>query len=354
VKVDFATELLPIPVVEEIEDEDDDAPEDQLFVPQELAQTKHQHRLLKWLKALDLIDRRKREALLEQLQGYHIVQREKAFVKAKRQQNQIVREDGSWFPPAVVFWLESSASPQLGPGANVVDRNNIPAKRLKACRASGLEHLSTGSVAIVILALDLDGDLGHDYRGCADLGLLSGKSVIQLLIERIRRLEHIVAKKAHRLAVCFPVFILTTDSRVDQMKALVDRLCEQSPVSRDIPVHGAAEFPVWDEQGNLALAAEDELLTANRGTGAALDCLASSGLLADMRCRAVSSMNFVAADNLLCRVGDPAFLGISTRLRSEFSIKVSERWSSEHPTGILASRKSRQTQHNRFRWRETS
>ena len=70
------------------------------------------------------------------------------------------------------------------------------------------QDVTKDRVAIVIMSGGKDSRIGGQIpKGALDVGLLSHKSIFQLYIERIRRLQHLVQRKFKK-AVYIPVYIM--------------------------------------------------------------------------------------------------------------------------------------------------
>eukprot|EP00913_Durusdinium_trenchii_P023776 g22330.t1 len=110
-------------------------------------------------------------------------------------------------PPILMNW-ELKRPPKLQPGANLTKLSQVTERKKGAWNTLGLEMYSKDRVAIVIMSGGKDSRIGGDVpKGLLDVGLLSHKSIFQLYVERIRRLQHLVQRKFKK-AVFIPLYIM--------------------------------------------------------------------------------------------------------------------------------------------------
>mmetsp|Transcript_26092 Transcript_26092/g.77759 ORF Transcript_26092/g.77759 Transcript_26092/m.77759 type:complete len:752 (+) Transcript_26092:100-2355(+) len=96
--------------------------------------------------------------------------------------------------PKLLGWSKR-LRPRISAGAIITNVANLPAWRISLLRNWGLEMLCDSKVALVLLVGSTDRRLGSGSpSGTVDIGLLSGKSLIQLFMERLIRLRHLVAR----------------------------------------------------------------------------------------------------------------------------------------------------------------
>lgn len=94
------------------------------------------------------------------------------------------------FPPRRALWL--SSAPIFCQGANVLDHGDIAPRRFHKLISKGLQLIGSSAVAVFILAGSGDRRIGRGKPvGCADIGLVSGKSLFQIYCERVRRIQHL-------------------------------------------------------------------------------------------------------------------------------------------------------------------
>mmetsp|Transcript_86529 Transcript_86529/g.258231 ORF Transcript_86529/g.258231 Transcript_86529/m.258231 type:complete len:659 (-) Transcript_86529:35-2011(-) len=182
--------------------------------------------------------------------------------------------------------------------------------------------------------------------GCMRKGLRlhSGKSIIQLLCERVRRIAELCRntelgkfrekrgepsvkatdKKAGRASI--PVFVMT--SRLTH-RAVVEHFESNSYFglpSRDVFFFEQPVYPVLDEAGHLlpqSLGGDFAHLPG--GTGQVLPSLVGSLGLERLRDRGVECLHILGTENLTAKVCDPAFMGFCRDLDVDCACKVVER-----------------------------
>jgi len=104
------------------------------------------------------------------------------------------QDEVAYLPPNRMKWTSKKA-PELQPGANMTVVQDVNQRLVYLWRQAGLQLTGRGHVAVVLM-IGIDGrDMcGSSWvKTACDIGLQSKKSLIQIYIERIRRLKHLVA-----------------------------------------------------------------------------------------------------------------------------------------------------------------
>jgi len=266
----------------------------------------------------------------------------------------LTRQEAEWIraealQAKMLFWGRP-VRPYLTPGASVTRVDDISRARQEhviAYKELGMRQLADGTVAVVMLAADLEGCFADDhYRGCMDLGLVSGKSLFQLYFERLIRLKRLVARhqqlrggsKASRTDVHVAVYVMTNHLNHDTVVSYVKgHGCFGIPPS-DVTFFTSESKPLSDASGRLLLGSPSSLVQAPVGNGAFFEATMEAGVLADFKCRSAGALCVCTVENLLCKVGDPALIGHSEYLKADSGIKLAYRSDVITPLDLFMSR----------------
>lgn len=283
---------------------------------------------------------------------------------AQRYRESEGREECTYAMPQVVPWNEVDLDHVINAG-QVFRLEDLENQKLIQLRRNGFQALRQGKVGIVLLAgganLRLGG--GDPPVGCTRrlLQLRSGKSIIQLCCERIRRVaalctgqeaaaerfsrvhpEGVDAKtKAVIVRPSIPLFVMT--SRLTHRCVVehfeVNRYFGLPP--RDVLFFEQPMLPALDEQGRLLpQSLGGEFAQAPGGAGQALRALVGSSSLEQMRDRGVDCVHIVGTENPLARVADPVFLGFCRDLEIDCACKIVQRYDPYEDLELFSVRQS--------------
>uniref|UniRef100_A0A7S4QMS6 UDP-N-acetylglucosamine diphosphorylase n=1 Tax=Alexandrium monilatum TaxID=311494 RepID=A0A7S4QMS6_9DINO len=251
--------------------------------------------------------------------------------------------------PTTVPWVELHRDHVVSAG-QVFRLDAIPDPLRRTLNRTGFEVLRQGKCAVALLAggANLRLGLGEPPVGCSrrTLRLPSGKSILQLCCERVRRIAALCSKgptgsdrQRGRLAV--PVLVMTsrlTHRRVVGHFEASDYfgLHQQDVFFFEQPVH-----PVLGHNGQLLpQSLGGEFAHAPGGTGPVLRALADSSALEQLRDRGVDFLHIVGTENVLAKVCDPVFIGFCQFLDLECACKVVDRADKEEDLELFCVRRN--------------
>mmetsp|Transcript_31412 Transcript_31412/g.81623 ORF Transcript_31412/g.81623 Transcript_31412/m.81623 type:complete len:778 (+) Transcript_31412:75-2408(+) len=275
----------------------------------------------------------------EELDNWHMHVRE-----ATRQPDAVAAGISDFTPPFKLTWAEEARKlPVVIPGANLSVASRLPQRFVQAMVTRGIKRLAEGRVAVAMVA----GEPCSDQGCIRDMGLLSGKSMLQIFCERVRRLTTLVnqymaapGRPGTGAAGCIiPVVLMVPRDNLEEV-AQYARERENWGLGGELQLLAAEEMPVTDPTGRVLLASPTELFTAPAGSGSIFNVLIASDGFADLRSRQVSKVYMATMDNLLCKVADPLFLGYAETLQVDACVKTTVRHRREVPYGCLVSRLS--------------
>eukprot|EP00931_Biecheleriopsis_adriatica_P105559 TRINITY_DN80127_c0_g1_i1.p1 TRINITY_DN80127_c0_g1~~TRINITY_DN80127_c0_g1_i1.p1 ORF type:complete len:774 (+),score=200.99 TRINITY_DN80127_c0_g1_i1:93-2414(+) len=239
-------------------------------------------------------------------------------------------------PPYLMNW-DLKKPPVLQPGANLTKLSDVSDRKKLGWLNFGLELYSKDRVAIVILSGGRDSRIGGDVpKGVLDVGLLSHKSIFQLYVERIRRLQHLVQRKFKR-SVHIPVYIMCNKEN----KEIVEDFFRENDFfgirEQDVLFFCQSYYPICDKRGKFLMSEKHKIALAPNGNGGIFRALVEEGMVSDMKSRGVSSLYVCSIDNVLTKVGDPMFLGYCETCKAQAGIKTVEKVLPDERFGIFCS-----------------
>ncbi len=202
----------------------------------------------------------------------------------------------------------------------------------RRARVVGELLLSQGRAAVVVVAGGQGTRLGFDGpKGTFPVGLLSGKSLFQLQVERIRAL-------ARRHKTRIPFFIMTSDTNDAATRRFFDEYGNFGLDTDDVFIFCQAMMPAVDFSGKLILDAPGHVFANPNGHGGVWSGLATSGAIDAMKRRGITDVFHYQVDNPLVDIADPAFLGFHHEAHSQMSSKVTRKRDAEEPVGVTVKR----------------
>ncbi len=170
-------------------------------------------------------------------------------------------------------------------------------------RKVGIEALSRGEVACVLLAGGMGTRLGSDLpKGMYDIGETEAVTIFQRLIENLQEVTDEVGRPVH-------LFIMTSDKNHDNtVKYFQDVEFHQYPEEY---VHFFKQdmAAATDYEGKILLEGKGKLATSPNGNGGWFGSLMNSGLDICIEQEGIKYLNCFAVDNVLQRMADPVFIG---------------------------------------------
>uniref|UniRef100_S4RXL2 UDP-N-acetylglucosamine diphosphorylase n=1 Tax=Petromyzon marinus TaxID=7757 RepID=S4RXL2_PETMA len=196
----------------------------------------------------------------------------------------------------------------------------------------GLEQIAEGRMAVLLLAGGQGTRLGMSCpKGMVSVGLPSGKSLFQLQAERIRALQKLAGT-----AKPVPWWVShASQKRGDERThwagylpcaklTYADKIAFSVGALAAMRKHACARVHVCVRTTRVA-----------DGNGGVYRALSSSGALADMQARGVRHVHAYCVDNVLVRVGDPAFLGFCIHKNADCGAEVVEKVDPTEPVGVV-------------------
>lgn len=208
---------------------------------------------------------------------------------------------------------------------------------------AGFQCTAAGQVAVLVLAGGSGTRLGYTFpKGmlvCPTL--LQQKSLFQLHCEKILKLQQVTAERvpgAKFGEVRIPLLYMTSE----QTDAETRQYFEDNKyfgLSKD-QVHFFVQtsVPSLDLQGKVLIKNKTELCTYPGGNAGIYGSLASSGVLSAIEKKGVKYVQIFTVDNILCKLGDPAFTGYAHMNKCDVVVKACPKARDHEAVGVFAKR----------------
>ena len=277
-----------------------------------LAKQGQEHLLGHWAK----LTAAERKALLAQIEGmdFKAVARCAAVLRAQR--------DGT--APAAKMGVPTAPKVAQLKGA----------ARARAV-AAGEKELRAGHVGVLLVAGGQGSRLGYDGpKGAYSIGPVTGAS---LFFFHARKIVALVRRYGARI----PFYVMT--SAVNH-EATVAHFREQGFFGLnpdDVFFFRQGVWPGMTDDGKIILDAPGHVFMSPDGHGGLITALKVNGCFADMRRRGVRTLFFFQVDNPLVEVADPAFIGLHTLQKAEYSLKLCAKRDPYEGLGMVVKRNGR-------------
>ena len=236
---------------------------------------------------------------------------------------------------AAVSAEKHDASKEIVPYTGKVGSASDEALLAKSYRA-GIEALGAGSVACVLLAGGQGTRLGHDApKGTYDIGLPSGASLFQLVLQRIMKLREL-AKLHGGTSASIPLYIMTSPMNDEVTKQYMYQHDFFGLPPSDVRFFCQGTLPCVTNEGLVIQESVKSLAFAPDGNGGIYPALLKTWNIDDMEKRGIKHVHIFAIDNALVSPADPAFIGYCINENADVGNKVIKRASPDEKVGMVA------------------
>jgi len=206
------------------------------------------------------------------------------------------------------------------------------ADQLKVWEKAGLSLIEQGKVGIILMAGGQGTRLGSSLpKGCYDVGLPSKKSLFQIQIERILKLDQIANGKN------LNIYIMTSKPT---RKPTEDFFIENNyfGLSKEkVHFFNQGTLPAVDLDGKKLLLNEDKcsLVESPDGNGGLYKALFDNKIIDDFKKKGIEHIHMYCIDNILVKVGDPIFIGYSALNNFNIATKVVRKNDANEKVGLI-------------------
>lgn len=205
----------------------------------------------------------------------------------------------------------------------------------------GLAAIRDGEVAVVIMAGGQGTRLGSSSpKGCYDVGLPSGKSLFQIQMERVLRLQALASQEG-KASKKLPVYFMTSPATDAPTRTYFQEKQYFGLNASDVSFFQQGMLPCLTTEGKIIMENKTKVALAPDGNGGIYKGLHLSGSLADMKQRGVKYVHVFGIDNILIKVADPSFVGFCVLNNSTASNKVVLKTRPHEKVGVMCLRGGR-------------
>lgn len=210
--------------------------------------------------------------------------------------------------------------------------SDLPGESLEDAILIGEDALRQGRVAMILVAGGQGSRLGMPGpKGLLPIGPLSGRSLLQLTIDRIKAVSD-------RYGSQIPLMIMTSPS---VHEATSQFLLENDHFGLDADncrLFCQGSTPVVDARsGKILLAAPGVVALSPDGHGGMVEALGRSGFLDDIASRRMDTIFYAQVDNPLAQVCDPALIGFHLAAKSELTSQAVKKNDAMEKTGNIVA-----------------
>jgi len=208
-------------------------------------------------------------------------------------------------------------------------------EQLKEYRNIGLKAASRGHVGVLLLAGGQGTRLGVSHpKGMFDIGLPSGKTLYQIQIERILRIQELARRLTGQDGV-IPMYVMTSEHTKQPTVDFFQKNNFFGLKEDQLTIFEQRTIPAFDMQGKFIMERKSKLARSPDGNGGLYWALREEGVLEDLQRRDVRYLHVYCVDNVLVKVADPEFLGYCLLSGAEAANKVVEKVSPEEAVGVV-------------------
>jgi UDP-N-acetylglucosamine/UDP-N-acetylgalactosamine diphosphorylase len=208
--------------------------------------------------------------------------------------------------------------------ADLVERAEpVPALRLESderrhiaseARRRGAEALTAGNIGVIVVAGGQGTRLGRPCaKGTVAVGPVSGRSLLEMLIDRIRA-------TAQRYGAPIPLYVMTSPATHAQVLSFLEEHDRFGMPAKDLVLFQQGVMPaVCPATGKVLMADAGALCLAPGGHGGILEAMSATGALAEAAIRGVEHFFYCQVDNPLAPCCDPELIGFHLLTGSEMT-----------------------------------
>jgi len=214
---------------------------------------------------------------------------------------------------------------------------NTSPDSIQEYRQLALDNIAQGRVGVLLLAGGQGTRLGVPYpKGMYKIGLPSGKTLYQIQVERVLRLQKLASSKSSSAEA--PKIVMYVMTSEHTMGPTVDFFKQHDYFGMDpenIKFFEQRMIPCFQNDGKIILETKSKVARAPDGNGGLYWALKNEGTLDDMVSRGIDYLHVYCVDNVLVKVADPVFMGYCISKNAEAGNKVCEKAFPTEAVGVV-------------------
>jgi len=210
-------------------------------------------------------------------------------------------------------------------------------KDLESYCQTSMKHISQGHIGVLLLAGGQGTRLGVPYpKGMYDIGLPSGKTLYQIQVERILRLEKMAQNvtETENKGTIF-MYVMTSEHTKKPTEEFFEKHKYFGSDKSKIIFFEQRMIPCFDFDGKIILESPTKIARAPDGNGGLYWALKNESILDHMEENHVRYLHVYCVDNVLVKVADPIFMGYCIEKGAESGNKVVEKLTPNEAVGVV-------------------
>jgi len=209
------------------------------------------------------------------------------------------------------------------------------AQEMEEYRSIALRAAAKGHVGVLLLAGGQGTRLGVPYpKGMYNIGLPSGKTLYQIQIERILRIQELAQRLTGEDGL-IPMYVMTSEHTKGPTQEFFRKNNFFGMKEEQLIIFEQRTIPAFDMNGKFIMERKSKLARSPDGNGGLYWALREEGVLADLQFRDVRYLHVYCVDNVLVKVADPIFMGYCIQRGAEAGNKVVEKESPDEAVGVV-------------------
>lgn len=261
-----------------------------------------------------------KNSLLEQLDSIE-VERIAVFLKAALADHASAGEAGNIKPFSKAVAIASDES----------------TGKISKAKELGMQAIHDGKVGALVLAGGQGTRLGFSGpKGMYNIGLPSGRTLFQMVAERIRKLCQLASTEDKTAKI--PFYIMTSPINHNETIRFFRENSNFGLSNNDLHFFEQGMLPCLTDEGRIIMESSFKVAMAPDGNGGIYPSLVKSGCLDEMKQRGLSYLHVFSIDNAMVKPADPIFIGHCIAESADCGNKVLWKSEAHEKVGVLAEK----------------
>ncbi|MDR2546083.1 MAG: UTP--glucose-1-phosphate uridylyltransferase [Lachnospiraceae bacterium] len=201
--------------------------------------------------------------------------------------------------------------------------------QLEEFAAIGIDAIRKGRVALVMLAGGMGTRLGSAHpKGMYDIGINRSVYIFARLVENILEVVELTG-------VFPPLYIMTSEKNHTATTTFWEEQDYFGYDKEQVTFFTQDMAPASDYEGKVYLESKGVISTSPNGNAGWYSSMIKWGLTAAAKAKGIEWFNIFAVDNVLQRIGDPAFIGATIYANTDAGAKVVKKNARDEKVGII-------------------
>lgn len=197
---------------------------------------------------------------------------------------------------------------------------------------AGLKAIREGKTAAVLLAGGQGTRLGFDHpKGMYNVGITRALYIFECLMNNLMR----VTKRA---GVSVPFYVMTSEINHDETVAFFEAHDYFGYDRSYVRFFKQDMAPCAGYDGKVLMENPGRIATSPNGNGGWFHSLKKAGLVEDLKARGCEYIDVFAVDNVLQRILDPAFVGVTLLKKADVGAMVVSKADPRERVGVICTK----------------